>query len=50
LPTNYINDTLLIVTAQLPNIPFPFPPQRVQVFVTNPDGQKSNSLQVTVQP
>ncbi len=49
LPTNYINDTLLIVTAQLPSIPFPFPPQRVQVYITNPDGQKSNSLQVTVE-
>jgi hypothetical protein len=50
LPTNYINSQTLVVTAVLPSIPFPFPPQRTNVFVQNPDNQRSNSVSVTISP
>ncbi|TNE46642.1 MAG: hypothetical protein EP343_23860 [Deltaproteobacteria bacterium] len=50
LPTNFINSQTLVMTAQFPRIPFPFPAQRTNAFVTNPDKQTSNRVQVTVQP
>ncbi len=50
LPTNFINSQTLVMTAQFPRISIPFPPQRTNAFVTNPDKQNSNSVQVTVSP
>lgn len=50
LPTNFINSQTLVMTAQFPRIPFPFPPQSTNAFVTNPDKQVSNRVKVTVRP
>lgn len=50
LPTNFINSQTLVMTAQFPRIPFPFPAQSTNVFVTNPDQQTSNRVQITVSP
>ncbi len=48
LPTNFINSQTLVMTAQFPRIPFPFPPRTTSVYVQNPDGQKSNTKSITV--
>lgn len=52
MPTNFINSTTLVVTAQFPRIPFPFPAQRTNVYVRNPGttNRDSNKKPVTVRP
>ncbi len=42
LPTNFINSNTLVMTSQLPSIPFPFGTRTVQVYIKNPDKQISN--------
>ena len=48
LPCNYINANTLVVTAQLPRIPFPFPARTINVYVQNPDKQNSNRKPVQI--
>jgi hypothetical protein len=52
MPTNFINSTTLVVTAQFPRIPFPFPAQNTQVFVRNPGttNRDSNRKSITIRP
>lgn len=48
LPSNFVNSTTLVINPQFPRIPIPFPAQRTNTFVRNPDKQESNRKQITV--